>query len=124
MAAAKTAKAGQVYVRIKPSNSKESHTAHGVTIRKAGAWHVVPANVGALLAEERMNPLNPEASPFVFDVQTKEEAETTVAAETVIADPAGTLDRPRVLTPSGPAAPQPPKPGGKKGARPGQDDES
>jgi hypothetical protein len=119
-AKAQAKKPGTMFVRIKPSNPKESHTAHGVTIRKAGGWHEVPTHVAKLLEQERMNPLNPDASPGVFDVQSRAEAEETVAQETVVADPAGTLDRPRVVTPTGPNAPKPPPEPGKGGKAAGK----
>lgn len=91
-------------VRIKPSNARESHTAHGVMITKAGGWYEVPASTARKLERERMNVLNPDASPPVFDVKTPDQAQEIVHAENVIADPAGTVDRPRVLAPSAASA--------------------
>lgn len=94
MAAATT-----MLVRINPNNNRASHTAHGVTITKDGGWYSVPAAIARRLAEERMNVLNPHASPLVFDVQSEDQARATVEAETIIADPAGTIDKPRAVAP-------------------------
>lgn len=87
-----------VLVRIKPSNNRESHSAFGVTIRKADGWCKVPLAVAQGLYEERMNEANPEASPRVFDVMDESEARSTAQAESVRYEPAGTVDRPKDKT--------------------------
>jgi porphobilinogen deaminase len=86
-------------VRIKPTNKRESHNAFGVIIKKADGWCRVPVATAALLAEERMNELNPEASPLVFDVMDEETAREVAEAENIKVEPAGTVDKPRERAP-------------------------
>lgn len=42
-------------VRIKPTNQRAMHWAHGVRITKDGGWHRVPREIASKLALEVMN---------------------------------------------------------------------
>jgi hypothetical protein len=94
-------------VRIAPLNNRESHYAAGITVRKADGWCEVPAATATKLAGERMNALNPEASPLVFEIKTKDEAKAVETAERKAADKPGSVDEPKKLTPATPPAPAP-----------------
>lgn len=91
------------HVRIKPSNNRQTHGAHGVTIRKSDGWVIVPLAIAAKLAQEPMNELNPDASPRVFDVCTAAEAKQMDRAERKIVSPAGTVSKPRRIAADGSA---------------------
>lgn len=82
-------------VRIKPANKKSVHSSLGYTIRKIDAWCKIPYAIALELKKERMNELNPLASPPIFDVLEPEEAREIVAVETAKEEPAGTIDNPK-----------------------------
>jgi hypothetical protein len=89
-------------VRIKPTNKRELHSACGVTIRKSDGWCRVPAATADQLEDEKMNDLNPEQSPAVFDVMEEEEAREVSEAENIKVEPAGTVDKPKDKVPVAP----------------------
>lgn len=99
----------EMLVRIKPSNNRGTHTSCGYVIKKVDGWVSLPRGVAMALAEERMNDLNPEASPFVFDVMEQEQAIVIEEAENAKVEPAGTADKPRkaIQLPAG--SPQAPR---------------
>jgi hypothetical protein len=82
-------------VRIRPSNKKTSHSALGYDIAKAEGWCKIPFAVAMEFKKMKMNELNPEASPPIFDVLTQEEAESLDARERVRIEPAGTVSSPK-----------------------------
>jgi hypothetical protein len=82
-------------VRIKPSNKKVSHSALGYEINKVDGWCKIPFAVAMELKKMKMNELNPEASPPIFDVLTQEEAESLDSRERVRIEPAGTVSAPK-----------------------------
>ena len=93
-------------VRIAPNNVRESHYAHGVTIKKADGWCEVDAGLAKKLERERMNPLNPNASQPVFEVASKAAATAQEEAEKVSADKPGSVEEPKKIA----ALPQPKPP--------------
>ena len=82
-------------VRIKPSNKKISHSALGYEINKADGWCKIPFAVAMEFRKMKMNELNPEASPPIFDVLTPEEATALDTRERVFVEPAGTVSAPK-----------------------------
>jgi hypothetical protein len=90
-------------VRIAPTNNRESHYAHGVMVKKADGWCEVDAGLARKLERERMNPLNPNGSQPVFEVQTKAAAKAQEEAEKVSADKPGSVEEPKKI--AAPAAP-------------------
>lgn len=84
-----------LWVRIRPANKKSSHTSFGYTIRKEDGWCKVPAAAALELKAEKMNELNPETSPPIFDVCTQEEAAALEARERIKVEPRGTADAPK-----------------------------
>lgn len=89
-------------VRIKPANKRESHTALGLTIRKSDGWCKVAEGIADQLAKEKMSELNPEASPYVFDVLEEDEAREIAEIENAKVEPAGTIDHPKEKVPAPP----------------------
>lgn len=87
-------------VRIKPGNKRDSHHAHGITIKKSDGWCKVGAAIADLLAKEKMNELNPEASADVFDVLDPAVAAEIDAAEQEKNEPAGTISDPKEKIPA------------------------
>lgn len=82
-------------VRIKPTNKREQHSAAGVTIRKADGWVKVRTEVAEHLRKERMNEMNPQQSPEVFDVVDTDDAQAIHEKESLRVSPAGTPQSPR-----------------------------
>jgi hypothetical protein len=82
-------------VRIKPTNKKESHSSFGYTIRKTDGWCRIPYGVATELAKEKMNDLNPESSPDIFDVMPAEDAKAMEELARPRNEPAGTVDSPK-----------------------------
>lgn len=96
-------------VRIKPSNMRATHSVRGFIIKKTDGWVAVPRGVAMVLAEERMNDLNPEASAFVFDVMEQSQARIVEEAESEKIEPAGTALRPKKAAQLGVALPEAPR---------------
>jgi hypothetical protein len=100
-----TAQSTHKLVRIKPTNNREVHIAHGVKIAKSDGWCRVPAATADALAKEPMNELNPLASVMVFDVMNEADAAEIAEAEREYVEPPGTVDAPKDKTPSADLAP-------------------
>lgn len=89
-------------VRIKPKSPRETHVFKGYHFRKADGWYEVPADIAEACAKETLHDMNPDASPLIFDVKDKEEAQQTAEVERQRVEPAGTPDKPKVIKASEP----------------------
>ncbi len=89
-------------VRIKPKSPRETHVFKGYHFRKSDGWYEVPAAIAEACAKETLHDMNPDASPLIFDVKDKEEAQQTAEVERQRVEPAGTPDKPKVIKASEP----------------------
>lgn len=104
-----------MFVRIKPTNRRELHCLNAINFRKSAGWYRVSGAMAERCRKEKMNDLNPAASPCVFDVCTAEQAGAMAEAEQQVVNPAGTPAAPRVVDdpadmraePEAPPAPAP-----------------
>ena len=84
--------------RLVPAGKAETYVIEHKTFKKKGGWYQIDdADLATKLAGVRESQINPEASPFVFQVLRVDAAKQLEAAEAVKADPKGTVDEPTVF---------------------------
>ena len=84
--------------RLVPAGKAETYVIHHKTFKKKGRWYPIEDEALAHeLAAVRESQINPDSSPFVFQVLRVDAAKQLETQEAVQADPSGSVDAPSVF---------------------------